>query len=1060
MTMFTPGDRSEKIGVTLDTLVTSESWGEIWRATHDKLSRVLVVAYKREEGKNLFLAAREGFDTWKRLAQSGKPGLLKIHKIVSSGKIPMLVVEDPGGETAREFFSSDAATLKKTARMVRDCCRTLRALGSEHLLPLGITPDTIIRKEGDKDYPSYLIPVSPGVFGDAVRLGEGRYISPDALLLGDCENVNADVYSLAWIWAELLARNHEIDHHSSRLSGTVHYPRLREIIQKALVFRNDQFLDPKKLEFEADQWLENDAAADREAYELWAEKKKSERRKRRRARRKKERAAGSPEAPEASPVSRDAPDREDGPSDDFDEDRSPNQGDDEDELAFARDIPPLAEPSPLGPGPGGGAEKPDPKRAAGAASPRPQRDTSSSFFPLLLTGCFVFVIISAFSAGLWILLAGGDRESVPIRVAGTVGQTGEESPVADTGMESADADAAAPTAPETPAFVAVTPAPSPAPVSETVPEASPTPGPRADSVEALIAAFERANRDRDIQAIRALYYEIREFEAVEGILTTLTAENGELATLEFVERSVPASNGSAVHGVGMLRVSTTAFNLEIPVGREEDRYFLTSVGRVGESRPPVSTPEPAEEPLEFAAWTRGAWPRSVPDRRILRIGLGEETRAVVVLGRSGQGDDEFELRATLSNPLSEKIYYGFVMQVTDADDRLIAVGAGGGALEPGTSQIGHTGEFYSGDDILASAASYEARWYESRVPLGLVGARVVKNPRIPVGFGRGYEFQMGDEAQVEGRIYTEYINNQKVIAAPVLFRNENGPPLYAICSLAFYDANGRLVSGRSQRARVEPSSVKAFDNLICSLPQAAYGEVTSFQAVMLVDGKVLARTEATLPVGDQGEELIAGASPPVEPGPNATPTPLPASSASEATDYRSPDEYMSLEEELAMMSSERTPTGSDPAPSGGEWGDSGFEAAGEGPPMPEPFSDEDIERFSRLASGFGMAWTILSVVFGYFIAAFCFQKIMEKTGKKDLALVAWIPVVNWVAVPWLISGRPLMFLILVYVVPCLGLFFYIAMWYDVCVARNKNGVWAFVAVFIPVLGVPYLAFSE
>lgn len=1066
MTMFTPGDRSEKIGMTLDSLVASESWGEIWRATHDKLSKILVVAYKREEGRNLFLAAREGLDIWKRLAESGKPGLLRIHKIVSSGKIPMLIVEDPGGETAREFFGSDAATLKKTARMVRDCCHTLTALQSEHLRPVGVTPDTIIRKEGDKDYPSYLIPVSPGVFGDAVRLGDGRYVSPDALLLGDRESVNADVYSLAWIWAELLARDHTLDHQASRLRDTVHYPKLREIIRKALVFRDDHYPDPRKLEFEADQWLENDATADREAYELWAEKQKNARRKRRRARRRNDRAADSAQPSVAPAGGKNAKrDREaggDGIHDEFDDfaGAAPDHDEEEDELAFAGDIPPMAEPSVRKPSPQGPPGTPGRGAAASDADSQRPQDASSNFFPILLTGCFVLVIISAFAAGIGMLLGIGDGAQTPVQVA----VTGDEEPLdpapADVGAEPVEPGTPQPPAPDPEAGAVPPPDAGGAeiPDAEPTPSPSPTPAARPDSVEALVGAFHAANRQRDLEAIRALYFEEREFEALRGVLAGLGAEDGELATLNFVERSGDPAPDAEIQSVGMLRVSTSAFNLEIPVGRQGDRFFLTSVGRIGGLPAAAPAPEPTEEPLEFATWSHGEWPTAVSGRRLLRLGLGDEAQAVIVLNRAAAGDEPFELKAMLSNPLAEEIYYQFAIEVTDAEGRLLTVGSGGGVLEAGTSEISRQGEFFAGNEVLAEAAAYEARWYESKVPLGLVGGQVTKNPRIPVGFGRGYMFQMGDQDRIQGRIYTEYISNQKVIAAPVLLSNQEARSLDALCSVAFYDSNGRFVSGRSQRTRVEPSSVKPFDNLICAMPQAAYGEVTSFQAVMVVDGAELARTEATLPQSEVSEDVISAAAPTPAPTPRVTPTPLPASAAGDSTDYRSPDEEMSVEEAIAMMEPARR--SESPAPAEGEAATTDFEAAGEVSSTPEPFSDEDVERFGRMASGIGTAWTIFSVVFGYFIAAFCFQKIMEKSGKQDLALVAWIPVINWIAVPWLISGRSIMFPILAFVVPCLGIFFYIAMWYDVCVARNKNGVWAFVAVFIPILGVPYLAFSE
>lgn len=1066
MTMFSPGDRSEKIGMTLDSLVASESWGEIWRATHDKLSKVLVVAYKREEGKNLFLAAQEGFETWKRLAESGTRGLLRIHKIVSSGKIPMLIVEDPGGETAREFFSSEAATLKKTARMVRACCRTLQALEQERLLPVGITPDTIIRKEGEEDYPSFLIPVSPGIFGDAVRVGDGRYLSHDALLLGDQQNVNADVYSLAWIWAELLARNHKIDHQASRLRHHVHYPKLREIIRKTLVFRDDRYMDPKKLEFEADQWLENDAASDREAYDHWAEKQKRAKRKRRRARRRKERSAGREEAASAAPGGAESEgtygEASPGTGEEFGEGESAGEESEEDELAFAEDIPPLAEPAARREAAAAEADEEARPAAAAATAPKEGGDATSSFFPILITGCFVFIILGAFSAGVWLLMGLGESDAPPAQVADADGaasgeeagdETGEAMGAPETSTTAAEAT------PETPLGTPEGPSPEPE-EGEASPTPRPTPEARPDSVQALVNAFRAANQERDVEAIRNLYFEEREFEAVRGVLGTLGVEDGEVATLNFVPRSGPTVSADGIQGVGTLRVTTSAFNLEIPVGRQDGRFFLTSVGRVGELWPAPPTPEPIEEPLEYKTWAKGEWPAESTGNRIFRIGLGEEAEAAVVLERNPGGDEPLKLTSTLSNPASAKLYYQYAFEVTDDDGRLLTIGSGGGEVEAGTSEVRRTDKISAPKGALATAAGYNARWYEGDVPLGLVGGQVIKNPRIPVGFARAYTFEMGDAGEVSGRIYTEYINNQKAIAAPVILQNETERTMDAVCAVGFYDAKGQFVTGRSERTRAAPGEVKPFENLLCMLPQGAYGEVVSYEAVLYVDGVEYARASAELPPGEaRGGEVASLETPTPSATPTPTPTPLPASVADASTDRRSPTENMTVEETLAMMEPAQQQEQAGAAE--GDWTDEFEEgAAEEAGAAPTPLPDEQVERIGRIASGLGTAWSILSVVFGYFIAAFCFQKIMEKTDKKDLALVAWIPVVNWVAVPWLISGRSIMFPILAFIIPCLGLFFYIAMWYDVCVARNKSGIWAFVVTFIPILGVPYLAFSE
>lgn len=1015
MVMFAPGDRSEKIGMRLDSLVVSETWGEVWRATHDQLGRILVVAYKRDPGKNLFLACRNAFAQWKTLGEQGVPGVLKIHKIVASGKIPMVLAEDPGGETVREFFASEAATLKKTARMVRACCRTVRRLQTEGLTPVGLTPDTIFRKEGAEDFPAWMLPVSPGVFGSEVRLGNGRYISPEALLLADPSQSNADVYALAWIWAELLARNHEIDHDEARLGQFVHYPRAKGAIRKALKFKEGRHPDAKRLELEADQWIENDAALDRQDFDRSMAERKEARAERRRKRR--EQAAASAEVAAEAPAS--PVPKEGGEEDLFGLGEEEFGGEGfavgaDDEVAgrgaalpsFARDIPPLEEKAPR---PAAAA-----KPAAASASAAPARPAApgSTLIPTLVTVFFVVLLIGAFGAGAWILMRGG-------------GEAAPEAPAVASAPDAAaegSAEAVSPATVGPDATASDVPAGVPAPGASVSPAAAPPPAPgasapasateRPESVEGLVEVFRRANESRDLERIRHLYYDAAEFGAVESILGTLAGQDREMANLQFVPGPETGEPSGGLRGVGTLRVTTTAFNLEIPVGTEGGRFFLTSVGRVGAMWTPAPTPVPTEIPLTFAETAEGLW-EADPGGRAARFGLGKAARAEIAVRVPEIPSSPATVFAQLSNPGTAPLYYQFSLAVFDEEGRLVTAGAGGGSIEAGVSDQGQEVQLPVIDAVLGAAARYEAVWYEEEVPPGLVGGAVQKNPRLPVGFARAFGFELGEGGPVKGRIYTDYVNNQKVVAAPGMMENTQGRALDALYAVSLLDAEGRLISGQAQRAAVPARDVFAFDQMLFYLPQAAYARVEGYEAVVYLDGAEFGRSRGELGGGSAGDESPTIGLPAATPTSTPTPTPTPLAGA-QATSTPglpagTPDAAAAgVDEALASLRAEGPAGAAAGEEVSGEaapfWDDNA--AAGEGYEDYEEYAEydegalpEETQGLLRLLRGLGIAGQILGIVFGYFLAAFCFQKILEKAGKGDSIGLAWVPVFNWVLVP-------------------------------------------------------------
>jgi hypothetical protein len=87
--MFSAGQMSKALNLTLDSLVVEEQWGEVWRCRQENLGHVFLIAYQKEYGKKLFDDARHALEQWQQTAASGAAGFLKIHQILGRGQIPL-----------------------------------------------------------------------------------------------------------------------------------------------------------------------------------------------------------------------------------------------------------------------------------------------------------------------------------------------------------------------------------------------------------------------------------------------------------------------------------------------------------------------------------------------------------------------------------------------------------------------------------------------------------------------------------------------------------------------------------------------------------------------------------------------------------------------------------------------------------------------------------------------------------------------------------------------------------------------------------------------------------
>ena len=92
----------------------------------------------------------------------------------------------------------------------------------------------------------------------------------------------------------------------------------------------------------------------------------------------------------------------------------------------------------------------------------------------------------------------------------------------------------------------------------------------------------------------------------------------------------------------------------------------------------------------------------------------------------------------------------------------------------------------------------------------------------------------------------------------------------------------------------------------------------------------------------------------------------------------------------------------------------------------------------------------------YLFFGICLKKIAEKTGHQDVAKWWWVPIMQML-IPVRVAGKSDIWILLLLFIPLIpSIIVYMA----VAEARGKESWWGIVAVIFPVLGIPYLAFSE
>ena len=101
---------------------------------------------------------------------------------------------------------------------------------------------------------------------------------------------------------------------------------------------------------------------------------------------------------------------------------------------------------------------------------------------------------------------------------------------------------------------------------------------------------------------------------------------------------------------------------------------------------------------------------------------------------------------------------------------------------------------------------------------------------------------------------------------------------------------------------------------------------------------------------------------------------------------------------------------------------------------------------------------ILGVVLAlYIFFCFCYKRICEKCNVQPGVLI-WIPIVQ--LIPLLQVAALPIWTIILFIIPFVGFVMWIVLWVKICAARGKSGLLVLGIILLPIVFIPYLAFSE
>lgn len=113
-----------------------------------------------------------------------------------------------------------------------------------------------------------------------------------------------------------------------------------------------------------------------------------------------------------------------------------------------------------------------------------------------------------------------------------------------------------------------------------------------------------------------------------------------------------------------------------------------------------------------------------------------------------------------------------------------------------------------------------------------------------------------------------------------------------------------------------------------------------------------------------------------------------------------------------------------------------------------------------VAAGVGIVFGLGMLVFFlavYLFFCYCCKRICEKCGHNPGILI-WIPIVNMI--PLLQVAGMALWMIILFFIPVVGFIVAIMMWAKICTARGKSPLLVIGVILLPIVFIPYLAFSE
>lgn len=120
-------------------------------------------------------------------------------------------------------------------------------------------------------------------------------------------------------------------------------------------------------------------------------------------------------------------------------------------------------------------------------------------------------------------------------------------------------------------------------------------------------------------------------------------------------------------------------------------------------------------------------------------------------------------------------------------------------------------------------------------------------------------------------------------------------------------------------------------------------------------------------------------------------------------------------------------------------------------------TNHDTQTAAGAALGLGLILFVLLIGLAvYLFVCFCNKRICEKCGVRP-GLLIWIPILNLIPMFW--AAKMSAWWLLLLLVPVVGLIIYILLWVKICEARGKGAWGVLLILLVPIIGVPYLAFS-